>query len=280
MRRRLALLGVRTAFRTVGRLAPGPAARVAEELFCRPPRARVHPLEEEFLASGRFFGIQTTAGPLAAWEWGDGPTVLLVHGWGSRAGRFSVVGGLLRDAGFRIVAYDHPAHGRSPGRRTSLPEATTALLEVAHHLGPLYAAVGHSFGGAAIAVSLSQGLTLGRAALIAPYAAPPGIVEQYARIVALPAAVTRRMQQNLERRFHLKAGDLYVPRLVGRVTIPGLIVHDRHDQDIPLADGEAIAQAWPGAKLIVTDGLGHHAIMRNELVARRIAAFLTEDPPR
>jgi pimeloyl-ACP methyl ester carboxylesterase len=280
MKRRLALFGVRTAFRTVGRVAPGPTARWAEALFCRPPRAPVRPHEEAFLASGRRLDIATSGGTLAAWEWGTGPLVLLVHGWGSRAARFRVLGPLLVEAGFRVVAYDHPAHGRSPGKRTSLPESTAVLLEVTHRLGPLHAAVGHSFGGAAIAVALSRGLSLRRAVLIAPYAAPPEILDQYARIVALPPAVTRRMQQNLERRLRLRIGDLYVPKLIGPVTTPGLIIHDRRDEDIPFTDGEAIARAWPGAKFIATEGLGHHAIMRDAQVARRIVAFVSEDIAR
>jgi pimeloyl-ACP methyl ester carboxylesterase len=175
-----------------------------------------------------------------------------------------------------VVAYDHPAHGRSAGTRTSLPESTAVLLEVAHRVGPLFGAVGHSFGGATIAVALARGLALSRAVLIAPYAAPPQILDQYARLVSLPAAVTRRMQENLERRLRIRIGDLYVPRLVDRATIPALVIHDRRDEDIPFVDGEAIARAWPGATFVVTDGLGHHAIMRDESVARRVAAFLTE----
>jgi len=276
VRRRFALVGVRAAFRTVGRVAPGPAARWAEALFCRPPRTPARAHEEDFLATGRAFGIPSSEGTLAAWEWGKGPTVLLVHGWGSRAARFQVLGPLLVEAGFRVVAYDHPAHGRSPGKRTSLPESTGVLLEVGHYLGPLFGAVGHSFGGAAIAVALSRGLGLRRAVLIAPYAAPPETLQQYARVVGLPAAVTRRMQHNLERRLRMKIGDLYVPPLVARVTIPALVLHDRRDEDIPLADGAAIAEAWPGAKFVVTDGLGHHTIMRDASVARRVVAFLTE----
>lgn len=157
MKRRLALFGVRAAFQAMGRLAPGPTARWAEELFCRPPRAPVRQHEEDFLATGRAFEIPSSEGRVAAWEWGKGPSVLLVHGWGSRAARFLVLAQPLVRSGFRVVAYDHPAHGRSAGKRTSLPESTGVLLEVAHHLGPLFGAVGHSFGGAAIAVSLSRG---------------------------------------------------------------------------------------------------------------------------
>ncbi len=57
------------------------------------------------------------------------------------------------------------------------------LLEVARQTGPLYAAVGHSLGGAAIAVALARGLSLERSVLIAPFSASPDFVARFAEIV-------------------------------------------------------------------------------------------------
>ena len=50
---------LRTAFRTVGSVAPGVAARWAETIFCRPPRNTPRPAEEAFLA--RKFGADYVA---------------------------------------------------------------------------------------------------------------------------------------------------------------------------------------------------------------------------
>ncbi len=274
MRQRLTLLGIRTAFRTVGRVAPAQAAVWAEEVFCRPPRARIRPSEQEFLAGGREFELPISTGTLAAWEWGVGPTVLLVHGWGSRAARFRMLAPLLVDAGFRVVAYDGPAHGRSPGERTTLPEYSAALLEVASLLGPLQAAVGHSLGGAAIAVALHRGLRLERTALIAPFGAPPEFVDRFAKIIALPRRAQERMVANLEKRLGLRFQDLHIADLARTLHTPALVIHDRDDEDIPLKEGRAIATAWPGSEFVVTEGLGHHAIMRDPGVARRVAEFV------
>ncbi|MGZ5446135.1 MAG: alpha/beta hydrolase [Thermoanaerobaculia bacterium] len=48
-----------------------------------------------------------------AWSWGEGPAVLLVHGWGGHAAQFqSFVEPLVR-AGFRAIAFDAPSHGSS-----------------------------------------------------------------------------------------------------------------------------------------------------------------------
>lgn len=274
MAQSLSLKSVRAVFGTVGRLSPSLAARWAETLFFRPSRAEARPQEEEFLAKGERFSFSTSRGTLAAWAWGSGPAVLLVHGWSSRTARFRVIAPALVNSGFRVVGYDHPAHGASPGKRTSLLEVSETLLEVTRQTGPLHAAVGHSLGGAAIAVALSRGLSLERAVLIAPFSASPDFVARFAEMVNLPAAARDRMIQNIESRFQMRFQDLYIPSLVSKLTVPALIIHDREDLDIPFSEGEAIAKAWPGAEMVEAEGVGHHAIMRDEEVAARVARFL------
>lgn len=283
MSSRLKLAAVRAALGTVGRLSPATAARWAEELFFRPLKADPRPQEESFLETGARFSLETSRGRLAAWSWGEGPTVLLVHGWSSRAARFRVIGPALVSSGYQVIAYDHPAHGESPGKRTSLVEVSATLMEVAGQTGPLHAAVGHSLGGAAIAVGLSRGLQLSRAVLIAPFCASPEYVDRFARIVNLPAPARDQMRENIERRFQMRFDDLYVPTLVSDLTTPVLIIHDRRDEDIPFEEGEAIAKAWPGSELVEVSDLGHHAIMRDtdvaELVARFVAGRFRTEPP-
>ena len=90
------VLALRAVFTTVGAVAPGIAARWAESIFCTPPRHEPRTADEEFLTRGRRFAVQSEGQELAAWEWGTGPTVLLVHGWGSRAARFSGLAVRLR----------------------------------------------------------------------------------------------------------------------------------------------------------------------------------------
>ncbi len=269
------LLALRAAFQTAGRVAPGRAARVAERIFCQPPPARPRPSEAEFLATGTAFSFHTSAGTLAAWSWGTGPTALLVHGWGSRAARFRVLAPALVSAGMRVVAYDGPAHGLSPGTQTSLPEYAAALMEVTEQLGPLGAVAGHSLGGAALAVALARGLEVPRVALIAPFGAEAGFVDRFAGHIGLPAAAQQRMVANLEARLGFRFSGFIIADLVRQLRTPAIVIHDRDDEDIPLAEGEAIAAAWPGARLVVTEGLGHQAIMRDTGTMGIVAQFMT-----
>jgi pimeloyl-ACP methyl ester carboxylesterase len=266
---------MRAAFRTVGAVAPGVAARWAEELFCRPPRQEARPREESFLDTGRRFSVTSGPHSLAAWEWGSGPAVVLVHGWGSRSGRFSVLAPALVEAGRRVIVFDAPAHGASTGHRASLVEFAQALRSVADAVGPVDGLVGHSLGGAAIAVALARGLRSSRAVLIAPPADPAGFSHRFARFLAIPPRAREAMQRNIETRLDTRWTDLHIPTLAAGMQLPLLVLHDADDPDVAWADGDAIVRAWPGAELVTTTGLGHRAIVRDANVARRVVEFLT-----
>jgi pimeloyl-ACP methyl ester carboxylesterase len=90
----------------------------------------------------------------------------------------------------------------------------------------------------------------------------------------VPERVREIMQINLERRFEMTWADVHSDRVARSLTQPALIVHDRDDTDVPLADARAIAQAWPGAQLLVTQGLGHRGVLRSSEVVHYLLDFL------
>ncbi|MCZ6806500.1 MAG: alpha/beta hydrolase, partial [Deltaproteobacteria bacterium] len=47
-----------------------------------------------------------------------------------------------------------------------------------------------------------------------------------------------------------------------RMSIPLLVIHDEDDSFVPLQFGQSIVAAWPGAKLVTTEGRGHKRILR------------------
>jgi pimeloyl-ACP methyl ester carboxylesterase len=265
---------LRTAFRTVGSVAPGVAARWAENIFCRPPRHEPRPSEEAFLATGQRLTVRSENQDLAVWTWGTGPAVVMAHGWGGRAGRFSAIAGSLMQAEFRAVLFDAPAHGASMGRQASLPQFARALRDVADAIGPVYGLIGHSLGGAAVSLALRDGLRAERVVLLAP---PSDVVlfsNAFAEHLRIPLRARDAMRQNLETRLRFRFDELHIPTLARDLTAPALIIHDRDDRDVPYTHGEEIARAWPGAEFLTTKGLGHRAILRDPEVVRRTIEFL------
>ena len=268
---------LRAAFAIGGRVAPAPAARLAEHLFCRPPRLVLRPPEAEFLAAATPGFVTVRHHQVVTYTWeAAGPTIVLMHGWGSYAGRWRTIGGALHAAGFRIVALDGPGHGATGGHSASLPEFAEAMAAVAAREGTIYAAVGHSLGASAIPVAMHyKGLQTSRAVLIAPPSDPGEYAGFLQRFLWWPDAVHDRMIAQLEARLGHQWSDFPIPALAAGRTESALLIHDVDDADVPHTHGAAIAEAWPGLIFETTRGLGHRNIMRDNAVADRIVQFLT-----
>ena len=272
---------IRAVFHAVGPV-PELAGAVAGRLFMTPPRPAVSPRLAEILTRGEPVSIPWQGGPLQAWSWGAGPAVLLVHGWGGYGAQFASFVPALESAGFRAIAIDGPAHGKSPGRRTSLVEFADAVRCTAAAVGPLAGVVAHSFGGASTAIAISDGLRPGRVVFLGPASDAVLATRRFAAALGLPESGRRAMQAQLERKVGVRFAALHVPTLAAGFDVPFRVVHDRDDREIPWEEGSAIAAAWPGAELVTTRGLGHYRILHDPEVIRGAVEFLQEGftPPR
>src|SRR6187200_1326082 len=56
-----------------------------------------------------------------------GPVALLVHGWGGHAGQMLALAQALAAQGLRPVILEMPAHGRSAGAESTLPQFSRAI---------------------------------------------------------------------------------------------------------------------------------------------------------
>ena len=267
------------AFRTLQFVSPAQAARVAELVFFMPPRTRLTPEQRETIERARPLTVRADGTQIAAWTWGDGPVVYLVHGWGSRGARLAAFVPALLAAGYQVVTHDAPGHGASDGRLSSMPQFARALIAVVDAVGPAAGVITHSMGGSATTLAMHWGLRVPRAAFIAPAADPPAWVGQFALTLGLRDDTVARMKARSERRLGLVWEALHVPTMARRMDVPLLIVHDRDDDVVPLSDGEAIAQAWPGAQLVRTNGLGHKLIVRSPDVVTQAVEFITRATP-
>jgi len=258
--------------RALDALAPDSAQRLAFDWFGTPIRR-----DEPPFILGHRFRIVGDGPELAVWDWGDGPTVLLAHGWnGNGAQLAGFVPSLLR-AGYYVAAPDLPAHGASAGTRSNVRAMADALLRVARRVGPVHAVIAHSLGAAAAAIALAEGLRASRVVLIAPPANLPRYAQEFARVVGLSPRSTSGLLTRLDRALGGRAAfDLL--RLAELQKVRALILHDPGDREVPLADAQALAKAWPRARLETLPGSGHTRALRHPEVISRAVAFVAGPP--
>ena len=268
------LRAVRGALRATQAVSTGAAARLADRLFCTPPSSTVPNVVRDLFTRAEHGSVVVDGQRVATWKWGSGPTVALMHGWGSRAARLAVHVEPLLAEGFSVVAFDAPAHGESEGKLGSGLQAAHALRVVAGST-PLYGVVGHSLGAAATLFALSDGLELRRVVFIAPPSDIGVYVDRFAQAFGLRDDVVAAMRRRTEQRLRFSWDELDIVKLAGQVRgTELLLIHDREDEEVALDCGESIAAAWPGGTLMVTEGLGHHRIARDPTVVAHAARFL------
>ena len=275
------LAGLRTAFRVCSLVAPDVAASRAGRLFGTPMRStRIRALATP-LDDATCGVIDVDGHAIATYAWGDPatqPYVLFAHGWSSHGTRFQPWVARLRAAGYAVLAFDQPAHGRSSGTQSHLPEFACTLFAVVRHHGPAAAVIGHSLGGAAVAVALARGLLADRAILIAPAADPVDATLRFGRLLRLPERICRRMIARFEATIGIAFEDLQAHRNAPWIGCPALVVHDLEDREVPWHEGERYARLWPDARLVNTRGLGHNRIVDDAGVIATSLAFLRGEP--
>jgi pimeloyl-ACP methyl ester carboxylesterase len=140
--------------------------------------------------------------------------VLLVHGWGGNAAQMRAFVFPLLSAGYRVIAYDQPAHGVSEGRLTGLPDFADVLAEVAWHHGDVRAVIGHSLGATAAAMAHAwKKLDAKNIVLISPPSDMLGYSRRFARWHWMPEPLRRSMQAAIEERYGLRWEELELARV-------------------------------------------------------------------
>jgi pimeloyl-ACP methyl ester carboxylesterase len=243
----------------------------AVDKFLTPHPTPPKPRDEEIQSRGTRLKLERG---LAATYWGNGPVVLLAHGWNSRGTHWGAFITALVDAGFRAVAVDAPAHGDSPGRQANVFEYGVGLLRMSRQFGPLAGVIGHSFGAGAAVIAVHKGLNVKRVALLSGPASLRAVVERWGRRHKLAESDIPTFVRLVERAVGEPIDGLDIVQIAARLTHPVLVVHDRGDESIPVEDGLAVASAWPGAKMLITERYGHGRILIAKEVVREVVDFL------
>jgi pimeloyl-ACP methyl ester carboxylesterase len=212
-----------------------------------------------------------------AWRWGEGPAVLVVHGWEDDHHCFDAIIAALVKRGQAVVALDLPAHGKSGGTQSTIPLAAQAVAGVADALGPVRAVVGHSLGGAAAAFAITEGwLEVERAAIVAAPTGPTYMLNTIAKRFGMSEERKETLFQELKRVVGYRPEEIELMPKVASLDIPALIVHSKDDAMVRYVTGEKWAANWPGAQMLTLEKLGHRRLLFDPATAAKVADFLVQ----
>jgi len=212
--------------------------------------------------------------------WGDGPLVVMMHGWSGSGAQFrKLIPGLVA-AGYRVAAFDAPAHGDNPGKQTHLLEFVDTLLGIQRQIGPLHTLMAHSFGGMASMMASHRGLAVEQMVLFAPHLDVNEIHQSYSDLLNLNPELSKCFHEKIGARMAEIFGsddvwDFFTPKnLLKDRDFSGLLIFDSEDEEISQAQFKAVAQHWTGCQVMETQGLGHNRILKDDSVIDAVLRFM------
>ena len=250
----------------------------AYQAFFSPSQYEVKPRDRKVIEQGNNDRLPFDGGEVAVTTWGEaGPAVLLMHGWGGARAQMTGFVNPLLEAGYRVVAFDQPAHGESDGTMTNILEIAPTMDLIAEREGPFDAVIAHSFG------TLITSYVLvnrdfpppSRLIYLGSFNRLLDSLPRFQVLANLPDAIIAGLRDMIYANFGKDVLDaIWNESMTEKIDIPALMFHDVVDNVTPIEDSRAIARVWKSARLIETEGLGHRGALQSADVHKQIVDFL------
>ncbi|OFZ14254.1 MAG: hypothetical protein A2X86_05245 [Bdellovibrionales bacterium GWA2_49_15] len=249
---------------------------VIKAILMRPGAFHLQPAQLEWgnKAKKSFLEIEGIAKRVCLYEYGDGPVLLLIHGWGGCGLQLSPLIQPLMSLGYKIVLFDAPGHGESSGIGATYLEFVRALSQLAKHYSDVRGVVAHSMGGGAAIVLASQ---LSRpefkTVLMAPHYDMQAEFKDWAKSSRGLGYVLDIYVRISERLFKYKLSEINPKNLL--ITQKGafLLIHDVEDQASKYVNSELLHKYLPNSKILKTVGKGHNRILNDAEVLDVVKLF-------
>lgn len=265
---------LKTSLSAIGRLSTKVSAKLALDLFSRPMTSK-----------RKLKGLFSTTRPnkilvgdnfIQTFEFGEGEAILLTHGWQGQASDFHHYIEPLVQSGYKVIAFDGPAHGSSTGNTTNIVEFAEVIHALSQRYNGFKAIIAHSFGGAASTYALANFHNM-RCEKLINIGVPNKIGEvfsDFSKSMGLRSSVQVEMQKALEQIAGRSIDEITCAKMIQKSNVKTLLVHDQKDLIVPFRNAEAVKEECPDVELLETIDLGHVKILRDKEVLKDIIEFI------
>ncbi len=277
MRQKIALGYIRTKFKILSALSKPLAAQKAFQLFCTPQyrnKKKLPPVFEKaekinFLLAGiKIQGYR--------WNHAQEQKLLILHGFESSVINFDRYIKPLTNAGFEVLAFDAPAHGRSGGKHINAVLYKDFIKHIQKEYGEIKNFIAHSFGGLALSLALEEMNhdENTRIVFIAPAAETATAIGSFFKFLHLD----NKLRKHFDAIITSKGGHppewFSMARISNHIKANVLWLQDKDDLMTPLSDVEPIINKnYPNFRFLISEGLGHRRIYRDNNSHRAIIRF-------
>jgi Serine aminopeptidase, S33 len=273
------LLFTRWMFPKIEKISTRLSGWYFEKIFFTPMRYQTPVKELEAESTATLFTVVCRDKKVQCYQWGDEvkPYILVAHGWAGRATQFRKFISPFNEAGYCVVGFDGPAHGKSEGKRTSIDEFADVMKGIAELKGMPSAIIAHSFGGGAALYAVSQGFPLKKLINIASPTMADRIVKSYLNAIGGSWKTGANFKELVKKKYGKPFEEFTAMHLIKSVPpdFKLMLVHDEDDKDVEIVSVHELIKIYPAARLLATKGLGHNRILKDEGVIEQCVRFVS-----
>jgi pimeloyl-ACP methyl ester carboxylesterase len=111
---------------------------------------------------------------------------------------------------------------------------------------------------------------------ISPPGRMPYLFNRYCELLRLPSRAREAFEARVMEQFGRDVWEQLSPEANVELldNVPALLIHDNQDKEVTPGQAEILHQAWPGSRLLRTDGLGHRRILQDPSVIASTVRFM------
>lgn len=261
------------------RLSKRKAAEKAFELFCTPYPGTKSTRMPSIFEKAEKLHLNMDGYQLVGYRWNhpQPKKALIIHGFSSTIKKFDHFVSPLLKKGYEVIAFDAPAHGESSGKTVNAFIYRDMIQAVYDKYGPVQSFIAHSFGGLALSLFMEEQKYQDhkKLVLIAPATETESALKSFATFLNIEEEVMEELRVIIQEKSGRTIDKISIRELAHHIQAEVLWVHDEEDDVTPWADAEKIQQdAHPNFQFMVTKGLGHRKIYKDNKVKKAVMEFL------
>lgn len=246
------------------------AARMTMLLFSVAIRKKITEDDKNFYKRGKLIEFRSGKHKYNAYEYGDGPVVIFVHGWISNGARWkSYIDSVVKE-GFKAVVVDAPAHGNSPGRFLSVPDFALSIKEVIENYQNIHAVVTHSMGSIVSTIALNMAKNNNpnlKLVLMNSFVDSDALISRFACCIGIADTVMAYTKKWIVNYTYAPLMYFSIPVHLEQLQAEILFISDDNDIVVPAIEVEKILSINTEMVHLRTKGLGHN-LKSDEVVFR------------
>jgi hypothetical protein len=267
------------AINAVHKVNPLAACKLTMGVLSLSLRGKIKNEDKVFYLSGMAQLHQWGKHRFYTFTYGEGPAVLLLHGWCSKGARwFDYVQELVR-RGFQAVVLDAPGHGLSPGRTLSVPHYIKCVGQVLQTRSNWHAVVSHSMGSLvgviAASESAAEKVAKSKLVLMSTFSNCDALMSKFSRCLGISEKVLEDTRNWIPNYAGNPLGYFSINSHLSRLDNPEvLLIADKEDIVVPTTEANQILESFPKVASVFTDGLGHN--LRCDKVKSLVIDFVNQ----